>query len=99
MIDPAEWQTDRKGPGVKTESGGADPSGAKSGGAGTAAARKRARRKAPSCENCFFGCHGLCALELGRPCATYRPDGPEGLAPPRQPALLLREADEAALAA
>lgn len=57
------------------------------------------RRKRPSCETCFFGCRGLCALELGGPCATFRPDTPEGLVPPRQPELLLRESDEAALAA
>ncbi len=78
---------------------GAQPTGATPARAGIATARKRRRKKAPSCESCFFGCHGLCALELGRPCATYRPDGPEGLAPPRQPELLMREADETALAA
>jgi hypothetical protein len=32
----------------------------------------------------------LCALELGGPCATFRPDRPEGLVPPRQPVLLMR---------
>lgn len=26
----------------------------------------------------------LCALELDEPCATFRPDSPEGLRPPRQ---------------
>jgi hypothetical protein len=81
------------------ESPGAQATGAESGGAGTAAGRKRRRKNAPSCENCFFGCRGLCALELGRPCATYRPDGPEGLAPPRQPELLMRAADQSALVA
>jgi hypothetical protein len=81
------------------ESPGAQPTGAESGGAGTAASGKRRRKSAPSCENCFFGCRGLCALELGRPCATYRPDGPEGLAPPRQPELLMRAADQSALVA
>jgi hypothetical protein len=77
----------------------AEAIGAKSGGAGVGAGAKRVRAKAPSCQTCFFGCRGLCALELGRPCATYRPDAPEGLVPPRQPALLLREADERALGA
>jgi len=37
-----------------------------------------------SCDSCFFGCRGLCALALDEPCATYRPDRPEGLRPPRQ---------------
>jgi hypothetical protein len=32
----------------------------------------------------------LCALELDEPCATFRPDRPEGLVPPRQPVLLMR---------
>jgi hypothetical protein len=99
MIDSSERATDRKGPGVRIKDEDAVASAAKSGGAAVAASRKGRRRKAPSCQSCFFGCRGLCALELGRPCATYRPDGPEGLAPPRQPELLLREADENALAA
>ena len=37
-----------------------------------------------SCEECFFGREGLCALALGEPCATFRPFTPEGLRPPRQ---------------
>jgi hypothetical protein len=77
---------------------GTEPIEGQPGGVRAAAAPKRRRKKAPSCQTCFFGCRGLCALELGRACATYRPDGPEGLAPPRQPALLLRDADESALA-
>lgn len=67
--------------------------------AGASGSKRGRRRKRPSCETCFFGCRGLCALELGGPCATFRPDSPEGLVPPRQPALLLRESDEAVLAA
>jgi hypothetical protein len=31
----------------------------------------------------------LCALELGGPCSTYRPDSPHGLVPPSQPMLLI----------
>ena len=31
----------------------------------------------------------LCALELGGPCSTYRPDSPYGLVPPKQPMLLV----------
>jgi hypothetical protein len=37
-----------------------------------------------SCESCFFRCNLLCALELDEPCATFRPDRPEGLRPPQQ---------------
>ena len=76
--------------GVETGGGVKAPGGSK---------KRSGRRKGPSCESCFFGCRGLCALELSGPCATFRPDTPEGLLPPRQPALLLRESDEAALAA
>ncbi|HUR86830.1 MAG TPA: hypothetical protein VMY78_15965 [Solirubrobacteraceae bacterium] len=36
------------------------------------------------CEDCFFHRNLLCALELGEPCATFRPDTPEGLRPPQQ---------------
>lgn len=39
----------------------------------------------------------LCALELGGPCSTYRPDSPYGLVPPTQPMLLVG-ADNAVLA-
>lgn len=31
----------------------------------------------------------LCALELGEPCTTFRPDSPNGLTPPSQPMLLI----------
>src|SRR3954453_21544990 len=48
-------------------------------------------KTAPSCEDCFFNRNQLCALELDEPCATFRPDRPEGLVPPRQPVLLMRE--------
>ena len=37
-----------------------------------------------SCEDCFFHRNTLCALALDEPCATFRPDRPEGLRPPRQ---------------
>jgi hypothetical protein len=52
----------------------------------------RARAKAPSCEDCYFRKNLLCALELDQPCATFRPDRPEGLVPPQQPVLLMRPA-------
>jgi len=37
-----------------------------------------------SCEQCFFRCNMLCALELDAPCPTFRPDHPDGLRPPQQ---------------
>jgi len=43
-----------------------------------------------TCEDCFFRRRGLCALGLDSPCPTFRPDTPDGLVPPRQPALLMR---------
>lgn len=56
-------------------------------------ASRRRRRKGASCETCFFGCHDLCALEVGGPCATYRPNDPAGLTPPQQPPLLVRDSE------
>ena len=44
------------------------------------------------CEDCFFRRNLLCALDLDEPCSTFRADSPEGLVPPRQPALLVRDA-------
>jgi hypothetical protein len=44
----------------------------------------RAKGRAPSCDECFFHRNLLCALALDEPCATFRPDHPEGLRPPRQ---------------
>jgi hypothetical protein len=52
--------------------------------------RRMGAKKAPSCEDCYFHKNLLCALELDGPCATFRPDRPEGLVPPRQPVLLMR---------
>jgi hypothetical protein len=37
-----------------------------------------------SCESCFFQQHLLCSLAGSGPCATFRPNHPEGLRPPRQ---------------
>ncbi|MBO9534927.1 MAG: hypothetical protein J7513_18280 [Solirubrobacteraceae bacterium] len=47
----------------------------------------------PSCEGCFFGRQRLCALELDAPCATFRPDSPEGLRPQRQLRFAFRMSD------
>lgn len=58
----------------------------------TTSAERRGRRRAkakPSCESCYFGTRMLCALELGGPCSTFRPDSPMGLVPPAQPMLLI----------
>lgn len=40
--------------------------------------------KKVSCEDCFFRNNLLCALAVDEPCATFRPDSPDGLRPPRQ---------------
>ncbi len=37
-----------------------------------------------SCENCFFHQNMLCAVSDAGPCATFRPDHPDGLRPPSQ---------------
>ncbi|HKH13750.1 MAG TPA: hypothetical protein VKA47_03740 [Solirubrobacterales bacterium] len=58
------------------------------------------RKGRPSCVDCFFHCQMLCALDLDEPCSTFRPNSDDGLVPPRQPALLLRQApDERAVRA
>jgi hypothetical protein len=31
------------------------------------------RAKAVSCDDCFFRCNLLCALDLDEPCATFKP--------------------------
>ena len=59
-------------------------------------AKGQARSAAVTCDDCFFRCRGLCALGLDSPCPTFRPDTPEGLVPPRQPALLMRDDGDAA---
>jgi hypothetical protein len=53
----------------------------------------RTAENKPSCEGCFFGRQKLCALELDAPCATFRPDGPDGLKPQRQLRFAFRMAD------
>lgn len=44
-----------------------------------------------SCENCFFGRNMLCALTDAGPCATFRPERPEGLRPPSQLRFVFRQ--------
>ena len=54
-------------------------------------ARSAKSRTKITCDDCFFSRHGLCALELDEPCATFRPDHPEGLRPPRQMRFMFRQ--------
>ncbi len=57
-------------------------------------ARTRAARKV-TCEECFFRCNLLCALELDEPCTTFRPDSPDGLKPPEQLRFAFRQERQA----
>jgi hypothetical protein len=53
--------------------------------------RKQSRRtKAVSCEDCFFRCNLLCALDLDEPCATFRPNEAQ-LKPPQQLRFVFRQ--------
>lgn len=45
----------------------------------------------PSCEDCFFKQNLLCALSEDEACATYRPNHPDGLRPPRQLRFVFRQ--------
>lgn len=44
-----------------------------------------------TCAACFFQRNLLCALDLEEPCATFRPDSPEGLRPPAQMRFAFRQ--------
>jgi hypothetical protein len=44
-----------------------------------------------SCDDCFFRANLLCALETCEPCASFRPNAPEGLRPPRQMQFVFRQ--------
>ena len=44
----------------------------------------RVRGGKVSCDGCFFKQNMLCAVTQAGPCATFRPNRPEGLRPPRQ---------------
>ena len=43
------------------------------------------------CEGCFFHQNALCAVAETGPCATYRPNHPEGLRPPSQLRFVFRQ--------
>jgi hypothetical protein len=47
-------------------------------------AQGRVAVKKVTCEQCYFRRNTLCALALDEPCATFRPDTPQGLRPPGQ---------------
>jgi hypothetical protein len=47
------------------------------------------RKKAPSCDDCYFRQQMLCALKLDGPCPTFR-SAERGLAPERQLAFVFR---------
>jgi hypothetical protein len=44
--------------------------------------------RTPTCHDCYFRRHGLCALALERPCPTFRAAG-HALEPPTRPPALL----------
>jgi hypothetical protein len=48
-----------------------------------------ARKKEITCEECWFHQQMLCALDLSKPCPTFRP-AERGLAPERQLAFVFR---------
>jgi hypothetical protein len=50
-----------------------------------------AKPQPPRCEDCFFRCQGLCALTESEACATFRPNAPQGLEPPRQMRFVFRQ--------
>ncbi|MEA2366135.1 MAG: hypothetical protein QOE69_1594 [Thermoleophilaceae bacterium] len=47
------------------------------------------KSKPARCEDCYFQQNMLCALNLGKPCTTFRP-AERGLAPERQLAFVFR---------
>ena len=51
----------------------------------------RAANSKVSCEQCFFRANMLCAVTDAGPCATFRPDHPEGLRPPQQMHFVFRQ--------
>ena len=44
-----------------------------------------------SCEGCYFHQNLLCACAGKGPCATFRPNHPDGLRPPRQLTFVFRQ--------
>jgi hypothetical protein len=52
---------------------------------------RTAKRPKASCEDCFFRCNLLCALDQDEPCVTFRPNHPDGLRPPSQLRFVFRQ--------
>jgi hypothetical protein len=52
---------------------------------------RSAKGRKVTCDDCFFRQNGLCALALDQPCATFRPDSPDGLRPPSQMRFVFRQ--------
>lgn len=57
----------------------------------TAVKQRSVKTHKVTCDDCFFRCNTLCALSLDEPCATFRPDHPDGLRPPRQMRFVFRQ--------
>jgi hypothetical protein len=55
------------------------------------------RPNAPTCNDCYFRLHGLCAMTPERPCPTFRA-ATRALQPPRQPRLVPLAVSAAAVA-
>ena len=49
------------------------------------------KQKTVTCEDCFFRQNLLCALDCDTPCATFRPNHPDGLRPPKQMRFVFRQ--------
>jgi hypothetical protein len=60
-----------------------------SGRSGAASGRSGAGKV--TCADCFFHRNLLCAVSDNEPCATFRPDHPDGLRPPRQLRFVFRQ--------
>jgi hypothetical protein len=56
---------------------------------GSRSTSRRSTKKV-SCEECYFRCNLLCALDLAEPCATFRPDEAQ-LRPPQQLRFVFRQ--------
>jgi hypothetical protein len=55
------------------------------------------RQNAPTCDDCYFRRHGLCAMAPERPCPTFRAAA-RTLQPPHQPRLVPLAVSHAAVA-
>lgn len=51
------------------------------------AQKSMTRQSVPTCDDCYFRRHGLCAMTPERPCPTFRAAA-RALQPPKQPRLV-----------